>query len=183
MIVDDLTKNHGYYRSFESGQPFGLISAENGIFKVKPPHSGNPDWSVEKILDQASSDATLVDLDGDGAAELVTLSPFHGDDLNIFRLVGGKYILDYSFPEKLEFLHAIWSGRINGQATVLLGHRKGKRDLFALTYNTEKKTFVRQIIDDDHGPANVTYLEAEEKKMIIATNRETDEVAMYTLLD
>ncbi|MCJ7694001.1 MAG: hypothetical protein MUO40_01105, partial [Anaerolineaceae bacterium] len=84
-------------------------------------------------------------------------------------------------PEKLEFLHAIWSGIINGKPTILVGHRKGSRDLFALTYNSTLKTYERQIIDTDHGPANVTYFEAGGKRMIIATNRETDEVALYTL--
>lgn len=181
VVLEGLTKNHGYYRSYEDGQPFALISSDNGIFKVKPPQGGNPDWKVEKILDQASSDATLIDLDGDGKPELVTLSPFHGDDLNIYRLVDGKFVLDYSYPEKLEFLHAIWSGKINGQPLVLLGHRKGKRDLFVLTYDQEQKAYVRQTIDEDHGPANVTFIDQAGKQMIVATNRETDEVAMYTI--
>jgi len=181
VVLEGLTKNHGYYRSYEDGQPFALVSSDNGIFKVKPPQGENPDWQVEKILDQASSDATLIDLDGDGKPELVTLSPFHGDDLNIYRLVDGKYVLDYSYPEKLEFLHAIWSGKINGQPLVLLGHRKGKRDLFVLTYDQEQKAYVRQTIDEDHGPANVTFIDQAGKQMIVATNRETDEVAMYTI--
>ena len=183
VVLEGLTKNHGYYRSYEDGQPFALVSSDNGIFKVKPPQGGNPDWQVEKILDQASSDATLIDLDGDGKPELVTLSPFHGDDLNIYRLVDGKFVLDYSYPEKLEFLHAIWSGKINGQPLVLLGHRKGKRDLFVLTYDQEQKAYVRQTIDEDHGPANVTFINQAGKQMIVATNRETDEVAMYTIED
>ena len=139
VLMDGLTKNHGYYRSFEDGQPFGLISTENGIFKVKPPSGTNSGWQIDKMLDQASSDATLVDLDGDGSIELVTLSPFHGDDLNIFHLDDGKYTLEHGYPEKLEFLHAIWSGKINGHPLVLLGHRKGERDLFALTYDHTTK--------------------------------------------
>lgn len=181
VIMEGLTRNHGYYRSFENGQPYALVSAENGIFIVKPPQGDNPNWQVEKILDQASSDATLIDLDGDGKPELVTLSPFHGDDLNIYRLVAGKYVLDFSYPEKLEFLHAIWSGKINGVPTVLIGHRKGKRDLFILTYDHDLKTYVRQTIDEDHGPANVAVIDTAGKQLIIATNRETDEVALYTL--
>lgn len=181
VILEGLTKNHGYYRLFEDGQPFALVSSENGIYKVKPPQSENPGWQVEKILDQPSSDATLIDLDGDGNLELVALSPFHGDDLNIYRFVNGKFELDYSYPEKLEFLHAIWSGKISGQPLVVLGHRKGKRDLFLLAYDPEQSTYVRQTIDEDHGPANVTFIDLAGKQMLIATNRETDEVAMYLL--
>ena len=181
VLMDGLTRNHGFYRSSEDGLPFVLISTENGIFKVKPPSGTNSGWQIDKILDQPSSDATLVDLNGDGSMELVTFSPFHGDDLNIFHLDDGKYVLEYSFPEKLEFLHAIWSGTINEIPLVLIGHRKGNRDLFALTYDHTTKTYQRQVIDDDRGPANVTYLEAGGKQMIIATNRETDEVATYTL--
>ncbi len=181
VLMDGLTRNHGFYRSSEDGLPFVLISTENGIFKVKPPNAHASEWQIEKILDQASSDATLVDLDGDGLMELVTLSPFHGDDLNIFHLKDGKYILEFSYPGKLEFLHAIWSGEIMGKPTVLIGHRKGNRDLFALTFNNETKAYERQIIDTDSGPANVTYLVVDAKRMIIATNRETDEVATYTL--
>lgn len=182
VVAEGLTKNHGYYKSFENGVPFALVSTENGIFKIKPPQAGATDWQVEKLIDQATSDATLIDLDGNGNAELVTLSPFHGDDLNIYHLVNGKYELVYSYPEKLEFLHAIWSGEISGQKVVLLGHRKGKRDLFVLSYDATQKAYVRQTIDEDCGPANVTYLNRLGKQMIIATNRETDEVAMYTLL-
>jgi len=181
VVFEGLTKNHGYYRSSEDGQSFALVSSENGIYKVKPPQGKNSDWRVEKILDQASSDATLIDMDGDGKPELVTLSPFHGDDLNIYRLVDGIYSLCYSYPEKLEFLHAIWSGKINEQPLVVLGHRKGKRDLFLLAYDDEQSTYVRQTIDEDCGPANVTFIDLAGKQMLIATNRETDEVAMYLL--
>ncbi len=181
VILEGLTKNHGYYRCYEGELPFALISSENGIFTIRPPQGENHFWQIEKLLNQASSDATLIDLDQDGEEELITLSPFHGDDLRIFHKVNGQYEIAYSYPEKLEFLHAIWRGMINGQSTVLIGHRKGNRDLFALTYNAAQGTYVRQTIDEDHGPANVAFVDTGQKQMIIATNRETDEVALYTL--
>jgi hypothetical protein len=179
MLVDNLTKNHGYYRVNEGKHSFAIISSDNGVLIVKPPQRKDSNWQIEKILDQASSDATLIDLDGDGKKELVTLSPFHGDTLNIFRKTNGEYRLDFHNPENIEFLHAIWSGLLHGQPTVILGHRKGKRDLFALTFNTADKTYQRQTIDEDGGPANVTVIEVNGKQVIVATNRETNQVMMY----
>jgi hypothetical protein len=181
VLIEGLTRNHGYYRIRNGEHAFALVSSQDGVYRVTPPHNKGDDWQYEKILDQATSDATLIDLDEDGQPELLTLSPFHGEDLRIFRLVDGKYVLDYTYPEKLDFLHAIWSGKINGQPTVLLGHRKGNRDLFTLTYDKAQKTYVRQTLDEDHGPANVTFIETADQQIIVATNRETNEVAMYVL--
>jgi hypothetical protein len=181
VLIDNLTKNHGYYRCCDNGFPFTLVSSENGVFKVTPPSAPAADWQVEKLFDQATSDATMIDLTGDGNPELVTLSPFHGDDLNIYHLVDGKYQLAYAWPEKLEFLHAIWAGTIAGKPVVVLGHRKGKRDLFLLRYDHDQDTYIRETIDEDCGPANATYIDRDELKAIITTNRETNEVAMYRL--
>jgi hypothetical protein len=181
VLAEGLTKNHGYYRCYENGRPFSLISAENGVFKVTPPSPEQPTWKLEKLLDEACSDATLIDLDGDGLLELLTFSPFHGDILRIWRLVNGKYELDYAHPEPVEFLHGIWSGQINGTPTILLGNRKGRRELLALTWDQEAGNYHFQLLDSDSGPANVSYFEADGKQLIVAANRETNEVAMYVL--
>ena len=183
VLTDGLTRNHGYYRCYENGRPFSLISAENGVFKVTPPSPEQPAWKFEELLDEACSDGTLIDLDGDGLPELLTFAPFHGDILRIWRLVDGRYELDYAHPEPVEFLHAIWSGQINGKPTILLGNRKGRRELLALTWDHEAKKYHFQLLDSDRGPANVTYFEQDGKRLIVATNRETNEVAMYALED
>lgn len=184
VLAEGLTKNHGYYRCYDGdGRPYSVVSADNGVFKVSPPSPAQPAWKLEKLLDGAFSDATLIDLDGDGQLELLTFAPFHGDDLRIWRLVDGKYELDYAHPEPVEFLHAIWSGIINDKPTILLGNRKGRRELLALTWDREAKKYHFQLLDSDRGPANVTYFEREGKRLIVATNRETNEVAMYVLED
>jgi len=182
-LAEGLTRNHGYYRCYENGRPFSVISAENGVFKVSPPSSEQAAWKFEKLLDEACSDGTLIDLDSDGLPELVTYAPFHGDILRIWRLVDGKYELDYAHPEPIEFLHAIWAGQINDTPTVVAGNRKGKRELFTITWDHEAKNYHFQLLDSDRGPANVTYFEQDSKRLIVATNRETNEVAMYVLHD
>lgn len=181
VLAEGLTKNHGYYRCYENGRPFSLVSAENGVFKVMPPSPDQPAWKLEKLLDEACSDGTLLDLDGDGQPELLTFSPFHGEALRIWRLTDGKYQLDYAHPEPLEFLHAIWAGQINGKPTILIGHRKGKRELFALTWDSESKEYSFQTLDTGTGPANVTCFEGDGRQLIVAANRETNEVALYVV--
>jgi len=79
----------------------------------------------------------------------------------------------------VEFLHAIWSGKIKGKPTILIGNRKGKRELLALTWDHDHNKYHFQLLDSDRGPANVTYFEQDGKRLIVATNRETNEVAMY----
>lgn len=182
VLKDGLTHNHGYYRGEEKGVPFSVICADEGIFRVDPPCDGK-DWKVEKISPQATSDAVLFDLDGDGEMELITLSPFHGDHLDVFRKRADRYERVYSSPHVLEFLHGIHATTIKGVPTVLIGNRKGERKLFALQWNTETKQFKEVLIDKNVGPANCNSIEKNGKSMIISTNREIDEVALYDVLD
>lgn len=183
VIKDGLTKNHGYFRCIlEDGRPGSIVSAEDGVFRVSPPAQAGGAWSVIKLLDVPSSDAAEVDLDGDGIKELVTYAPFHGSELKIWKPEEGKYAEVFSFPEPLDFLHAIWSGMLDGKPTAIVGHRKGGRDLFALVYDHEQHKYLLDPIDHDRGPTNVQVYENDSKATIIAANRETDEVALYTVL-
>ena len=117
------------YRVVRDGKMSSIVCCDGGVFRFYPPTSANPEWTIETLLETPASDATLIDFDGDGKDELLVLSPFHGDTVLIYREKDGKYELDYEYPEKIEFLHAIWSGEIQGKPVVMIGHRKGNRDL------------------------------------------------------
>lgn len=177
IIKEGLLKNHGYYKITEGGASFALVSCENGVFCFYPPTREAPYWREEQVLDTPASDATMIDLDLDGELELVVISPFHGDEAAIYKKHGGVYEKVYEYPEKAEFLHAIWSGVIAEKPVVILGHRKGARRLLALTWNGEKFCF--QTIDEECGSANAYGYRLGEKDILIATNREIDEIAMY----
>lgn len=177
VLKEGLLKNHGYYKITEDNVMSSLVSCENGVFRFYPPTGSETSWREEQLLDTPASDATMIDLDGDGEMELVVISPFHGDEAAIYKKLNGKYEKVYEYPEKAEFLHAIWSGNLAGKPVVVLGHRKGARRLMVFFWNGEKYCF--KTIDDDCGPANVYGFRRGGQDVLIAANREINEIAMY----
>lgn len=181
VLQDNMMKNHGYYRVLEGGQQTAVISAENGIFQFFPPENEEGSWGIDPLLDVAASDAVLIDLDGDGKKELAVLAPFHGDKICIYKKTGGGFDKVYEYGEPAEFTHALFGGMLCGQPAVVVGHRKGERNLLAFTWNPRRGLYEAQILDRDCGPANVLKYSYGGRDIVIAANRETDEVAMYRI--
>lgn len=177
VLKEGMLKNHGYYKVIEDGAESSLVSSENGVFRFYPPTKANPKWRQEQILDSPASDATMIDLDGDGKLELIVIAPFHGNEISIYKSINNKYEKVFVYPEKAEFLHAVWSGELAGRRVAVLGHRKGARRLIAFMWDGEKYCF--KTIDDDCGPANVLGYSLGDEGVLIAANREIDEIAMY----
>lgn len=178
IIKGVMLKNHGYYRIVEDGKASALVCSDNGVFRFYPPKAPGDEWQEEQLLDQPASDAAMADLDGDGKMELVVLSPFHGDEVSVYKEIEGRYEKVYQYPEKAEFLHAIWTGKLGGKTVVVLGHRKGARRLFALVWADGQYSF--KTIDDDCGPANAYGYTYEGRDILVTTNREINQIAMYT---
>ncbi len=181
VLKDNMLKNHGYYRVEDEGVQTSIVSADCGVFQFVPPASADGEWTIKELLNTAASDAVLVDLDGDGEKELGVLSPFHGDQISIYKKKDGAFEKVYDYEKPAEFTHAIYGGMLCGQPALVIGHRKSERNLIVFTYNKSTNTYESQIIDEDCGPANVMRYEKDGKDIIISTNREIDEVAMYTL--
>lgn len=183
VLREGLTKNHGYYRTPENGVETALISAQEGVFQFFPPERPGAPWEIRQLLDVPASDAVLVDLDGDGQRELTVLSPFHGDTIRIYHRQGEVFVPVYTFPEPAPFCHAIWGGTLCGEPAVVIGHRQGKRNLMAFTYDRREVGggYRVHVLDRDCGSANVAHFRQEEREFLVSANRETDEVALYEL--
>ena len=67
-----------------------------------------------------------------------------------------------------------------GEKAVVIGHRQGERDLLAFIWDDQHKRYKTEIIDHNCGPANVFKFEYNGAEVMISTNREIDEIAMYT---
>jgi len=178
IIEEHFFKNHGYYRMDENGYEYAVISAGNGVYKFIPPVDKNAAWGVESLLFEPTSDAALIDLDKDGDLEMIAIAPFHGDFIRVCKLHNGIYkqIFDY----KAEFAHAIWAGNIYGKPAVIIGHRRGKRDLLLMTYENGVNI---QKIDENVGSANVLRYTKDGVEYLVSANREIDEIAFYKIED
>ncbi len=181
VIKDNMLKNHGYYRIHENGMDTCVISADCGVFQFIPPETPDKDWEVRTLIDSAASDAVLVDLDGDGEKELGVLSPFHGEKISVYKKIDGKFTMVYEYEKNADFTHAIYGGPLCGKNAFVVGHRKAERNLIVFTYNQQTKAYEAEVIDEDCGPANVFHFVKDGKDIIVSANRETDEIAMYTL--
>ncbi len=179
VIKDDMLKNHGYYKIYEGDVPHCLISCDSGVYDFVPPASANENWSIEKLVSEPASDALLLDMDGDGEKELAMISPFHGENIYFYKKIDGEFKKVYTY-DTADFAHAIYGGTLLGEPTVIIGHRKGARNLLAFTYNKEQAKYEVTVLDEDCGPANVFKFERNGEEVLVSTNREIDEVAMYT---
>lgn len=188
LIKDGLLKNHGYSLTRHGGHDAALIGCEEGTFLIDPPAVAGADWTVTQIHHVPSSDSVLVDFDGDGQLELGCISPFHGASLTIYHLdAHGNYVPQwkYSRPEsETEMLHATWACELLGKPTWIVGWRKGTKDTIAITWDPESGTYQTEYIDRNTGCANALhFVNKEGRDVIVATNREINEVALYTFTE
>ena len=81
-------------------------------------------------------------------------------------------------------LHATWACELLGKPTWIVGWRKGTKDTIAITWNPESGTYQTEYIDRNTGCANALhFVNKEGRDVIVATNREINEVALYTFTE
>jgi hypothetical protein len=168
------------------GHDAALVGCEEGSFLFDPPAVKGGDWEVTQILDIPTSDSVLCDFDGDGKPELGVISPFHGNSLTIYHLdEHGNYVPQwkYGVPEKeTEMLHATWADTILGKPSWIVGWRKGTKNTIIITWDAEAGDYRTEFIDQNTGCANAMhFVNSKGQDVVIGTNREIDEAALYIL--
>lgn len=184
-IKDGLLRNHGYSTVEIDGIQRSVVGTENGTFLFTPPETADGEWEIEQLCGVPSSDSILLDFDGDGQLELGSIAPFHGNSITIYHLdQHGNYVPTWKYGEPesdTEMVHATWYGELNGKPAWVLGWRKGTRNSIVITYNPETKQYEAEVFDTNAGAANFMHMINDEgEDVIVGTNREIDEIAMYT---
>lgn len=180
VLREGMLKNHGYCR-LPGGQS-GLVTSEEGVFVFEAPEHPGGEWTITQLIDDPTSDAVWLDLDGDGRRELVTISPFHGDHIFVYREEQGSYRKIYTYGDEFLFGHAICAANILGRPSVVLGARNGARPLLCLRYaGPGAGDYATELLDSGAGSANVMFDCIDGTDTLLSANRETDEIAFYRL--
>jgi len=178
-IAVGMSRNHGYCRVERDSFSEGYTACDQGVFRVAPPEAPGQGWTVEQLLKAAASDVAVCDLDGDGQEELAVIEPFHGNAFVIYKKLEGEYREIYRYPAPVDFLHAIWGGRLCGEAVFLAGCRSLNKELFLVRWTPDGPK--EQIIEQGFGPSNVSVFGDGETDCILTANRQSDEGALFTV--
>lgn len=174
-IVDGCFRNHGYSRSVENGKVYGYFGSDQGVIKVTPPYDG--EWKTEKVLEGTISEVALVDIDNDGVKELMTIEPFHGNVMKIYKQKDGKYEAVYTYPYEIDFAHSLVGTTICGVNTFVGGVRRVNAELFMIQYINNE--YQLTIIENGVGPANVDVIHGDNCEYILSANHTLNEAAIY----
>lgn len=183
-LITGLTKNHGFYRGTHDGRPVLLIGSMAGVDEISIPRHADGAWSHRRLLEREISDATFVDIDGDGVEELVTIEGFHGDHVAINKLVNGVWEEVYRYPAP--FAHVVWGGMILGKPGLLVAYRNdnGALLLFRKSDRPDRSGYAMEhlVIDELVSPTNLAVDSREDRCTIHCACGKTQQMNLYTLL-
>ncbi len=178
-LLEGLIKNHGYFRDRVNDAHHAYIGAENGVFRIGVPTQASPEWTCEKLCDEATGDVALGDVDGDGTAEMLAVQPFHGEKVCIKKLVGGAYTTVWRYGGQSKLGHVAWAGTLLGKPAFLFGFREGRGELVAVVW--ENGAYKATEIDAGISVANVCVVHEGEKEHIVLSNYNQGQALLYTL--
>lgn len=175
VLMDGLYRNHGYWK--DSDENCGYFGSDQGILKVSPPSHLGGQWSCEQILQGEIGEIATVDIDGDGNTEIMTIEPFHGSIIKIYKKIDGKYTPVYTYDHEIDFAHTLVGGTLCGKPTFLAGVRRCDAELFYVQY--ENGQYISTCIDSGVGPANIALINEKNRDVIVAANHTKNEAAVY----
>ncbi len=176
MIDNSLTRNHGMLRSQINGIETICISGAEGIFYFE--QLPGDKWVKKPLFEKEVSEFCFIDLDGDGREELITIEPFHGEALNVYKKNGMNWELKFS--DTLSFGHGLSCGFFNNEPVIVVGNRRGSftLDLFKVIDLAHGK-FSKTVLEEDAGPTQTQIFTANGTDYIMSANQKKNEVALY----
>ena len=177
VIDNGITKNHGMVRTRIKGKETICISGKEGIFYLE--QNPQEDWVLSPMFRGEVSEMTFIDLDGDGQDELVTIEPFHGETLNVYKHTGKKWELRFS--DSLSFGHGLSSGFIQKKPVIVVGNRSGSLALESFSVrDLLNGKFDRMVIEENTGPTQTQVFSVGDVDYILSSNQRKNEVALYS---
>jgi hypothetical protein len=181
-VLEGIHRNHGLLATRFMGTPSVLVSGAEGLFAADL-DSGGADWAFRQVLGQEVSEIAVSDIDGDGTEELITIEPFHGNSMRVYKQVGDTWHL--AWETGLEYGHCLLAGTLNGVRVILVSNRAGNRDLLLFEFSAPPSggkgmASQRHVVDPGAGAANMLIMSHEGTDRIFSTNQAAGEIVSYT---
>ena len=177
-LLNNITRNHGMIRTMIEGRETVCISGSEGIIAVYS--DDNSGWKTVRIFTREVGEFEFYDLDGDGINELITIEPFHGNSLNIYKKMNNTWI--HSFQAGLSFGHGLSAGFFNAVPSIVVGSRSGDRELLLFCVHDLKHNQIsKHVIEENAGPTQTGIFRHNSIDHILSSNQGLGEVAMYTV--
>ena len=186
-IVEGITKNHGLHVTVMDGKEVLLVSGSEGLSRIRAPVNPEGRWEKTQLVGHEVSDMHVNDLDGDGQPEIVTIEPFHGDELVIYKELRNRW--QPVAAEQLNFGHVVWTGKIHWKSCFIAGSRGGSKNLELLYLEkpallSEGRAVLRaQVIDRGVGPTQVAVVHEDERALVFSSNHGVGEVVLSELYE
>jgi hypothetical protein len=181
-ILEGIRRNHGLSVTTLDQTRVALISGIEGIFAITLPGNSTKAWDVKQLVDWDVSDMAVIDWDGDGREEMVTIEPFHGDRFVFYRRDrAGHWQRIHEMTCQLG--HSLWAGETFGRKALILGERMGKGQIRLVFPTAEKpSTWQTLVIDSDTGGTNVAVVHATKDQLqFVSANNDNNQVVLYTV--
>lgn len=174
LILNNLFRNHGMNKCMIGDMEMVCISGAEGIFSIQPGVNGN--WIVTQLFDHEVSEFSFFDLDNDGIDELVTIEPFHGNSLNIYKKNSSGWQSVYNSP--LSFGHGLGVGKFQDQNVVVVGNRRDSGDLELHKIHNLSR-IEKNVIENNVGPTQIKVFRDKGVDFILSSNQGRNEVVLY----
>jgi len=180
-VLENLHKNHGFLKCQFLGRPTVLVSGTEGVFELdlSAPGAG---WNFVRLLAHEVSEVAVFDLDGDGREELITIEPFHGNVLAVYKASDSGW--NKVWEAQLNFGHCVLAGTVAGKPSVLVSNRAGDKDLLLFQFAKTGPAALRPsrfVVESGVGAANMLFMVHEGQELILATNQTQGELVRYEL--
>ncbi|HTP60068.1 MAG TPA: hypothetical protein VMM82_14185 [Spirochaetia bacterium] len=173
-VLEGIHRNHGLLATRFQGRRSLLVSGTEGLFCADL----DSEWLFQTVMKKEISEIAVADLDGDGKEELVTIEPFHGDALCVYRQEGSS--LKKAWEGPLAFGHGLLGGTIAGAPAILVSNRSGSRDLVAFQWTAGLDRPALTVVDAGVGAANMLILRHGNEDLVFSTNQASGEIAAYS---
>lgn len=177
LLLDNLVRNHGMGKVIINGVETLCVSGAEGIFAAE--YDAENGFKMVPLFENEVSEFVYADLDHDGIDELVTIEPFHGNTLNIYKRNSGEWVKHYA--STLSFGHGLSAGKFNRDPVIVVGNRRGSEALeLHQVLDLSNGLIEKNEIERNAAPTQTKLFHHNGTDYILSANQKKSEVAVYS---